>query len=483
MSQIKPAKEEPIAPPFLYQDAILAISAAIYAGGGFGQKFTAEAAFILTALLILVNSPKWGIIAIGGIIGLCLYEPALIQSPPLLGAILVFGKKPKHAILVLLGSALQLIGGFNPFYLPIILIPGILLASWAWTPKNKLIQITALLLLAVGILPTLVPQKSPLGHQGFAFPYRIEIAKRPDASQAKSTYTSIDDHGDYESAQVMVLEHDPSHGIATHNWSQSRLWTENQYFGAPLLRIATGLDGFLYSNLGCRVDGPRIRLLGESHQTEHNSIISKRSGQLVFSDSDFLNNGAVGYQKNLTDALFQRFSIAHGILLGTTACLILTLWSRTKVIALPLTATVLMTVCIAINFQNVDIRICDTKAPWPHSKGIGGIGSDVSDESGIKTISRSGRAQILGIARNAIGSHRNEKVIVMEGGSSVKIGQTTFESLDLPLGNTDGIVDAIPIRRVGTNDPGKCRQKLENVLLIGTNSAKSNSKTIYDAAK
>jgi hypothetical protein len=483
MLPIKTKKEEPIAPPFLYQDVILAVTAAIYAGGGFGQKFTAEAAFILTALLILVNSPKWGIIVITGIIGLCLYEPALIQSPPLLGAILLYGKKPKHAILVLLGSALQLIGGFNPFYLPIILIPGILLASWAWAPKNKLIQITALLLLAVGILPTLAPQKSPLGHQGFAFPYRIEIAKRPDTSQAKSTYTSIDDHGDYESAQVMVLEHDPPHGIATHNWSQSRLWTENQYFGAPLLRIATGLDGFLYSNLGCRVDGPRLRLLGEGHRTEHNSIISKKSGQLVFSDSDGLNNGAVGYQKNLADALFQRFSIAHGILLGTTACFILTLWPRTKVIALPLMATVLLTVCIANNFQNVDIRICDTKAPWPHSKGIGGIGSDVSDESGIKTVSRSGRAQILGIARNANGLHRNEKVIVMEGGSSVKIGQTIYEALDLPMGDSNGIIDAIPIRRIGSDRPGKCLQKSGGILLIGTNSAKSNSKTIYDAAK
>jgi hypothetical protein len=483
MSPTKPVKEEPIAPPLLYQNAILAISAAIYAGGGFGHKFTTEAAFILTALLILVNSPKRGIIAICGIVGLCLYQPALIQSPPLLAAILFFGKKPKHAVLVLLGSALQLIGGFNPFYIPIILIPGILLASWAWTPKNRLIQIAALLLLAVGILPTLAPQKSPMGHQGFAFPYRIEIANRPGAIQAESTYTSIDDHGDSESAKVMVLEHDPPHGIATHNWSQSRLWSENQYFGAPLLRIATGLDGFLYSNLGCRVDGSRVRLLGEGHRTEHNSIISKKSGQLVFSDSDCLNNGAVGYQKNLADALFQRFSIAHGILLGTAFCFILTLWTRTKVIALPLMATVLLTACIAINFQTVDIRICDNQSPWPHSKGIGGIGSDVSDDSGIKTVSRSGRAQILGIARNAFGSHRNEKVIVMEGGSSVKIGQTTYEALDLPLGESDGIIDAIPIRRIGSDDLGKCLQKIESIVLIGTNSARSNSKTIYDAAK
>ncbi len=483
MLPTKPDKEESIAPPFLYQDAILAISAAIYAGGGFGYKFATEAAFILTALLILVNSPKWGIITIGAIAGLCLYQPALIQSPPLLAAILFYGKKPKHGVLVILGSALQLIGGFNPFYIPIILIPGIVLATWAWTPKNRLIQIATLLLLAVGILPSLAPQKSPMGHQGFAFPYRIEIAKRPGTIQAKSTYTSIDDHGDFESAQVLVLEHDPPHVIATHNWSQSRLWSQNQYFGAALLRIATGLDGFLYSNLGCRVDGPRIRLLGEGHRTEHNSIISKRSGQLVFSDSDCLNNGAVGYQKNLADALFLRFSIAHGILLGTAVCFILTLWNRTSVIALPLMATVLLTACIAINFQTVDIRICDNQSPWPHSKGIGGVGSDVSGESGIKTVARSGRAEILGIARNAFGTHRNEKVVVMEGGSTVKIGQTTYEALDLPLGESDGIIDAIPIRRTGSDDPGKCLQKIGSILLIGTNSARSNCKTIYNAAK
>jgi hypothetical protein len=350
-------------------------------------------------------------------------------------------------------------------------------------PKTQVIHIVTLLLLIVGILPTLTPQKSPLGHQGFAFPYRIDVAKRSNTISAASTYTSIDDHGDYTSAKVVVLEHDPPHRIATHNWSQKRLWSENQYFGAPLLRIATELDGFLYSNLGCRVDGLRIRLLGEGHRSEHNSILSKRSGQLFFSDSDMLNNGAIGYQKNLTEALFQRFSIAHGILVTSCACLILALWSRTKPFALPIMAICLLTICIAINLQTVDIRICDRQSPWPHSKGIGGIGAEISEETGIKTVSRNGKAKILAIARNASGSHRDEKVIVMEGSSFVKIGNTTYEALDLPMGNSDGIVDAIPIRQVGCDTPGKCLQKVGDFILIGTNSARTNSKLIYDAAK
>lgn len=482
-SKINHIKEEPIAPPFLHQDTILAVFVAIYAGGGFGHKFVTEASFVITALAILIKSKRLGIVTIGAIVGMCLYEPALIQSPPLLGCILFFGNKPKLAVLALMGSVLQLIGGFNPFYIPFILIPFVLLASWTWIPDIKLIKICTVILLSALITPTLIPQKLPIGHQKFAYPYRIEIAKRHGNRKATSTYTSIDDNGNYNTAKVLVLEHDPLHGLATHNWSQKRLWSENQYFGAPLFRIAVGLDGYLYSNLGCRIDNSTIRLLGEGYGSEHNSIISKRTGQLIFSDSDMLNNAAVGYQKNLVSALFDRFSIAHGILLTSCVCLILAFWSSTKTFSLPILAISLLAACIAINLQTVDIRICDNKPLWPHAKGIGGIGCEITELTGIKTVSRRGRAQILGIARNASGSHSAEKVIVMEGASSVKIGETIYEALDLPMGISEGVIDAIPIRKVGSETLGKCRQKIGDLTIIGTNSARLNSNIIYDATK
>jgi hypothetical protein len=408
----------------------------------------------------------------------------LIQSPPLLATILLASNRPKHAILVLLGSALQFIGVINPFYLPVILIPVVVIASLRQcTPNNNSIRIAGALLIAINILPTLLPQKSPLAQQSLAYPYRIDVAKYSEFSSEGTTYASIDDHGEPDSAQIMVLEHDPPHGLATHNWSQSRLWTENQYFGAPLLRIATGLDGFLYSNLGCRVDGSRFRLLGEGHRTEHNSLVSKKSGQLVFSDSDFLINCAIGYQKNLIEALFERFSLAQAILLGTAFSCALSFWKCTKSFGIPIASVVALAACIAIYKQPVDIRICSSNAPWPHSKGVGGIGSEIEQESGIKTVSRYGKAQILAIARGSSATRRTEKVIVMEGNTSVIIGSTTYEAIDLPQGEVDGIIDAIPIRKQGSSETGKCIQKSGNVTLIGTNSARSNSKTIHAAAE
>jgi hypothetical protein len=114
---------------------------------------------------------------------------------------------------------------------------------------------------------------------------------------------------------------------------------------------------------------------------------------------------------------------------------------------------------------------------------VGGIASEFIGDYGVKTVARSGCAQVLGIARNSTGTHRNEKVIVLEGGSSVKIDNVTYEALDLPIGEAEGIIDAIPLRQKGEKHMGKCVQKIGNIMLIGTNSAKSNSKAIYEAIK
>ena len=475
---------EPKAPLFRLPDTTLVLAASVYAGGGFGEKFVTQASFLVVLLLILVTSKRWMIPILATILVTSLIQPALIQSPPLLAAIFLCSKRPATAVLVLLGSAVQLIGGFNPYYLPLVLLPAAVFSLW----KPKAVErpafkgiATAMLL--INLFPAFLITKSPEAHQGFAFPYRVDIAKMPGVLPPGNTYSSIDDHGDIAGSEIQVLEHDPGHGLAQFNWSQQRLWTQNQYYGSALLRIATELDGFLYSNLGCRVDNPDIRWLGEAHRSEYNSLIGKKGGKLVFSDSDFLTNGAIGYQKQLANAMFHRFSFAHFILFGTSIGFLLALWPRTRTVAMILLATVSISACIGLHNQVIDIRIVDDNAPWPHAKGIGGIGAEVDADRGIMTVARAGRARILGIGRDCSATHRDEKVIVMEGGSTVKIGSITFHALDLPLGNTDGITDAIPVRELGSNEPGKCIQKSGKIVLIGTNSARENWKAIYDASK
>jgi hypothetical protein len=455
----------------------------LYAGGGFGIKFVTEASFICVCLLLFLNSRRLKACMVGAVVAFSLLEPALMQSPMLIATILLAHDQTKSALLVLLGSALQLIGGYNPFYLPLYLVPFAFAAASNFLVLGRNIsKALGILLIAINISPTLFPQQPPKGHQDFAVAYQIDIARQYGAT-AENTYTSIDDHGDHKSAKVMVLEHDPLHGLASHNWSQKRLWTENQYFGAPLLRIAAALDGFLYSNLGCRVDGLRLRLLGEAHASEHNHHISKRHGKLVFSDSDYLTNGAIGYQKNLTSGLFSKFSLAHAILLSTAICCGVSLFVKDRKIGLLFTVAVALATCLTVHIQSLDIRLCDTGSPWPHSKGVGGIASVLVDDYGIKSVARRGRAQVLGVARNSSATHQNEKVIVLEGGASVKIGNVTYEALDLPMGLSEGIIDAIPLRKKGENHLGKCIQKFGNIVLIGTNSARSNAKAIYESVK
>ncbi|TAE93244.1 MAG: hypothetical protein EAZ81_00490 [Verrucomicrobia bacterium] len=471
-------------PLFPYREIILALLASFYGGGGFGDKFFTETSFLAVSLIIMVTSKKWMILIICTIIITTLFQPALIQSPLLLAGILFSAKKPIHGVIVLLGSAMQHIGAFNPYYIPLILI--LVSAFMLWRPfdseKLAFKGITSALL-AINILSAFLVTKSPEAHQGFDFPYRVDIAKMTGVQAPGNTYSSIDDQGDLSGSEILVLEHDPKHGLAEFNWSQQRLWTNNQYFGSPLLRIATSLDGYLYSNLGCRVQNSGIRLLGEAHRTEYNSYISKKSGKLIFSDSDFLNNGAIGYQPHLIQATFHKFSHAHFILYGTSLGFIFALWLKSKQTAITIMAAVSVTACIGLHYQKIDIRIVDRNAPWPHSNGIGGIAANVSEEEGIMKVGRTGRAKILGIARDCSATHQNEKVIVMEGGSTVTIGNSIYEALDLPKGIENGINDAIPVRKKGTTEIGSCIQQVGDILLIGTNSAKSNWKKIYDASK
>jgi len=471
-----------IAPPFCYQDLILAIAASIYAGGGFGEKIITETACFTMLILILVNCRRWMIPLALIIIIACTVLPALIQSPFLISALLLYHKKPCHAILVLTGSALQLCGGINPFYLPLFLIPMVLIivlkANWGkvHTPAVAILAI-------INLLPAIIPYKTPLAHQGFAFPYKIDSEIIAPDSKSGTTYSSIDDQGNRETAEILVLEHDPPHGFATCNWSQKRLWFQNQYYGTVLLRIATSLDGYVYSNIGCQVNNDGLRLLGEAHQKEHNSFISKSSGKLIFSDSDFLTNAAIGYQAHLARSLFCRFSLAHGILFGTVISCLLVLSAKGRNASIILLAVTSIAACGAINTQRVDVRVVANHALWPHSNGVGGIASEVERDREIKTIGRTGHARILAIGRDASATHNHEKVIVMEGSSRVKIGSTWYEALDLPQGEVDGIIDAIPIRQVDGNVDAKCKQLVNGAVLIGTNSARKNSKVIYDASR
>lgn len=477
-------KEEPKAPPFLYQEVILALAASIYAGGGFGNKFYTEVAFLISVALLLVRAKRWMIPIVGVILVSSVLLPPLIQSPFLLAAVFLHARRTTQAILILLGSALQLFAGFNPFYLPLFLLP---LAIWALFYKRpadcKAAKAVVIALVFANIAPALVPQKAPVAQQSFEFPYRIDVAKNTEDVTRGKTYSSIDDHGDRVNADILVLEHDPGHGFATFNWSQKRLWTQNQYYGSALLRIATSLDGYLFSNLGCRVVNSGMRLLGEAHQGEFNSFISKSTGKLIFSDSDFLTNGAIGYQDHLAHALFRRFSYAHLILYGTAIGLMLALWKKTGTTAMIMLAALSVSALFALHNRAVDIRIVDDRAPWPHSHGIGGIASAVDQEQGIQTVGRMGNARILGIARDSSATHKSENVIVMEGGARVTVDGITFEASDYPLGLSDGIIDAIPIRRVGSEKTGRCILKTEHTTLIGTNSARMNWKRINDASK
>lgn len=475
-------REEQIVPPSFLIEFLLVISIAIYAGGGFGQKFLVEAAFLVVLTLSafsLRQKAKLGII--GAVAVVCILIPALIQASSLLAAILLMGGRTRNALFCLLGSTLQIVLPINPFYLPIVLfvfqVP--FLFGKLHLPKRYL-QWPIVVLLLINLIPALLPATAPLAHQEFPYPYRVDTGKWIDVVNKGISYSSMDDAGDLINASVYVLEHDPPHNLTQSNWQQQRLWCQNQYFGAEFLKIAAVLDGFVFSNLGCRINHRGLRLLGEAHDGEHNEFISRNLDRVIFSDSDFLTNGACGYQLNLINSLFRHISIAHFIFFSASlSCFALLFSNNTIMVGALMSITTIFPLVFTKN-SKVDIKIIDNHAIWPHSPGVGGLGMDVDENTGIRSVSRNGKSQVLGIARDCTADYSGEKLIFMEGGSKIQINGVTFTSLDHPMGEEDGITDAIPIRN-SYDQTEKSRQKINDVILIGTNSARKNWRLIYDS--
>ena len=472
-------KGEVKTPLFSYLDVALCIFASVVGGGGFGSRLIAESAFLgLLALLSLKskNSVQIAIVLLG-ISGI--FAPAILQCELFLVALLIISGKPFIGLILCLCTLSQMIGCINPFYIPAF---GILFSLLLVLNKDKVNKISKTCLwVSISILAYTAFLQIPIpqGQSSFAFPYQIDPSSFIGKPYTSETYTSIDNKGDWKSAKVLVLEHDAPEPLRKFNWSQKRLWTENQLFGTPVLRIAVALDGYLFSNLGSRVDNSFFRFLGEAHYGESNSFISMKKGQFIFSDSDFLTNGAIGYQSNLINSLFQSYSLSHLIFLFSVICSFLSLilpspWLLITCIAIT------STISIAVPFfTRCDVRIVSNTPIWPHSQGVFGLGNEPHEKDTVITTARYGQAKVLGVARNAIANHLSEKVVVLEGGAKVKIGDQVWQALDLPLGECDGIIDALPLQQIGAESKLQPRATANGVLIIGTNSARKNSEEIF----
>ncbi len=327
------------------------------------------------------------------------------------------------------------------------------------------------MLLGVITVPT------PSGQNNFAFKYRINISDIFNTTKAL-TYTSIDNKGDKEKSEVYIIEHD-SDLTDNQNWIQSRKWTSNYLYGSETLRTASRLDGYLFSNIGSHISNASLRLLGDATYNDKNSYLSIDSKAYYFSDSDFLTNSAVGYQKNLIESIFTLFSYSHILLFGLAVSCIIALFQHNHTHLLLYNILLLICFTYFYNIQKTSVKIISDREIWPHSNGIGGIGMEVNDKTGIIYISKYGQGQILCIGRNTFGKHSGEKVIVLEGGAKVNIDGETWVAPDYPLGENQGIKDALPVTREGEKIGSNSIVHVNDVCIIGTNSARINIDAIY----
>lgn len=461
--------------PFLFKLSLVS-AVAISAGGGLGWRAVSDLAFIATLGLIGASESNLKRLLIICISALSIIEPSIFQSNVFIASLLICFKHYKLTIIALASNLIQCIGHINPIYTPIYLLIIYIIISCIHI-KTIYLKCFIVLFLILNTFLNIIVIPSPKSQQAFDYKYRIDISDITRKDSAK-TYTSIDNSGSMDNSEVYILEHD-SIKKTDGNWFQGRKWINTYLYGSELLRIATRMDGYLFSNLGSHIKAPSIRLLGEASYKTSNSYISIIKNSFYFSDSDFLTNSAVGYHKNLLESLFQRFSLSHVIIFGSVLSCIIGLTNIKNTFLLFWNIALITIVVYIHSNQRINIKIVSDRDIWPHSNGVSGIGMEVNKKTGIKYTSKQGKADLLGIERYNTGIYNGEKVVILEGGAKVIINGITVTAPDYPLGENQGIIDAIPLLRSDIENESNSDISINGVRVIGTNSARLNFDAIF----
>lgn len=280
---------------------------------------------------------------------------------------------------------------------------------------------------------------------------------------------------------INLIEHDqwkPYPMIAAEdNWHQREPWNENQLLGNQFWLAAIFQDGQFQSNLGGQAIGiGRVLLASPSHEDGVSCLAVERDNVLYLADSDYFCNGMAAYQPALlreifgSHAQFFRFRVLAILLLAIGICL--EIWSFfpwCKAVASGLTVGLFL--CIP-KPSTGDVRLVgNIFDPHETSHTSGTLGA--LNDGGICAVRGDLDAKMLVVAEGLSCSARNESVILLEPGASVKIGRDFVSANDVPLGAKDETVDARHLIINGKNI-GQAECSVAGIRVIGTGSPAKN---------
>jgi hypothetical protein len=275
---------------------------------------------------------------------------------------------------------------------------------------------------------------------------------------------------DWKIPGLIMVEHDQWSGraeepIAEGNQQVDVPWHSNCWPGRQYLRHAIAKDGFVSSNLGGRLtDDGRVELCYWEHGEIKPVLVSR--GRITWSsDSDYLNNALTIYNRwyvpelNRTGAYFTISRLANLVM----ACVIFIPTGAGAYLAL------MAALAVGTTALQGDVRISGGIGDAHDEGGASGV-PDIINGKGMTALPGSFGAKVLVIPPRTWAFHHGEKTVVIGGGSTlISFSVGIIRAADVPLGESEGIVDARELRQDGKTYVGRLNAA-DGTVVIGTSS-------------
>jgi hypothetical protein len=339
----------------------------------------------------------------------------------------------------------------------------------------------SLLLAGVSVFHLKEPQKRYEIDENskFAFAYKISKTVKnifPECFGGEDVIRSLY-HGtktDPSKHGIVIAEHDipPSQWngrVDKGNFIQRSPWNKNEFIGDQYWRYAIACDGYLVSNKGGRLLPSTHVLLAFPFPNPFKSTLLATSGDGITycADSDYWVNKLSNYQQNLlgviigakrktTPPIIANIIFAIGAVGGIY-------WSW--LFALGVVGPFVLFFLPAPQIGSVRLV---GGCFYPHDPTRGWAVLRQLQEDEIPVVKGEKGTKVLIVEQGKAASVNNERLVIAEPNSEVRIGSHLIKTDDLPLGFVDDIPDSRYLLLDGKNQGTKV--VVDGVTVIGTGS-------------
>lgn len=261
--------------------------------------------------------------------------------------------------------------------------------------------------------------------------------------------------------------------MSAASWQQPEPWGHNQFVGDQYLLFALRRDGFYAGNLGGRLVPAGRMLLGAvdgSMPLRVEPLVQRVDHTLFLGDSDAFVDRLCVYQAHAVRELLSPGWGPRGLnlllVLGAVAACFPASSPRRLAVAFHSLVVGSLALVAAIPAHG-DVRI-EGPVGWPHDPGLGGAVPRALADAGIIMWPGSHGCTVLCVGPGRTVRSRGERLVFLEPGSTVRIGEEVVRAGEIPLGAVDGIPDARQLARDGV-DVGVTAE-VQGIRIIGTGS-------------